>query len=68
MSLVQSKKAARSLTIRAAGVAVVASILPAFGIKIAPETLPALENVVTGVAAAIAIFGRIRAKTLIERS
>jgi hypothetical protein len=68
MSLVQSKNAARSLTIRAAGVAVVTSILPVFGIKIAPDALPALENIVTGIAAAIAIYGRIRAKTLIEKA
>ncbi len=67
MSLVKSKSASRSLTIQAAGVAVVASILPAFGIKVAPEALPALENIVGGVAAAIAIYGRIRAKTLIEQ-
>lgn len=67
MSLTPTKSASRSLTIQAAGVAVIASVLPAFGVKVAPDTLPALENIVTGVAAAIAIYGRIRAKTLIER-
>lgn len=66
MSPIKTKPASRSLTIRAAVFAFIASILPLFGISIAPETLPALESIVAGVAAAVAIYGRIRAKTLIQ--
>ena len=36
------------------------------GIRIAPEILPALENIIAGIAAAVAIYGRIRARTIIE--
>ena len=44
MPLVKSKLASRSLTIRAAAVTIIASVLPIFGIKIAPDVLPALES------------------------
>jgi hypothetical protein len=66
MSLVKTKPASRSLTIRAAIIAVIASLLPLFGIRIAPDALPTLENIVSGIAAAIAIYGRIRAHTFIQ--
>lgn len=66
MPLTKTKPATRSLTIRAAIFACIASIFPLFGIRIAPEILPALENIIAGIAAAVAIYGRIRARTLIE--
>ena len=65
MSMQGYKAPEKSLTIQAGSVGALFSILGAFGVHISPEVLPQFEAIVTGLAAAIAIYGRIRAKTLI---
>ena len=62
----QSKPATRSLTITAALVALVSAMLPVLGVQVAPDALPHLENIITGVASIVAIYGRLRANTLIQ--
>lgn len=63
----QTKPAFKSLTIASALVAFVSSMLPAFGLQLAPDAVPELENIVTGVACLVAIYGRVRANTLIQK-
>lgn len=65
MTMQGYKGAEQSLTIQAGSVGALFSILAAFGVHISPEILPQFEAIVTGLAAAIAIYGRVRAKTLI---
>jgi hypothetical protein len=66
MSFNQTKSAFASLTIQASAVSALATILAAFGVNIAPDALPHLNAIVAGVASVVAIYGRIRAHTLIE--
>ena len=66
MTFISTKRPTRSLTIIASSVAMGASFLSAFGIHIAPEALGNANDIVAGAAAAVAIYGRIRAKTLIQ--
>lgn len=66
MAFTQSKGPMSSLTIVSSVVAVFVSVLSAFGVEIAPGVVPQLNEIMTGLAASVAIYGRIRAKTLIE--
>ena len=65
--MTETKPASSSLTIRAAIVSLIASVLPVFGLQIAPDVLPNLEQIIAGIAAAIAVYGRLRARTIIEQ-
>lgn len=66
MAFSETKGLFSSLTVNASVVALAASALNAFGINLAPDVIPNAQSIVAGVAAAIAIWGRIRAKTLIQ--
>ncbi len=65
MSFLKSKSALKSLTIQASTVSIAASLLPVLGINLAPDVMPHASAVLGGIASAVAIYGRIRAKTLI---
>lgn len=56
-----------SLTIQGAFVAFLVSLLGVFGIELAPGVVPNLNEIITGIAAIVAIYGRYRARTLIVR-
>lgn len=66
MSFLKSKRAHTSLTIQASAVSIAASLLPVLGIDLAPDVVPHANAIVAGIGGAIAIFGRIRAHTLIQ--
>jgi len=66
MAFNQTKSAFASLTIQASAVSALATVLAVFGVNIAPDAMPHLNAIVAGVASLVAIYGRIRAHTLIE--
>lgn len=66
MSFARSKGPLSSLTIIASLIAMLVSVLSSVGIHIAADVLPMFNEVLTGIASAVAIYGRIRAKTFIE--
>lgn len=66
MNEFETKPALSSLTINASLVSVLLSILAAFGVDISPEAVPQLSAILAGVSAVVAIYGRLRAKTLIR--
>lgn len=66
MGLFGTKSPVASLTIQASAVTLALSVLSIFGISINPTAVPDLQNIVTGIAAGVAIFGRVRAKELIS--
>lgn len=61
----KTKSLFASLTIQGAVLSLIATLLAAFGINLAPEAMPELNTILAGLGAVIAIVGRIRAKTLI---
>lgn len=65
MAFTGTKPAFKSLTIVSAVIAMAASALSAMGINLAPDVVPNLNAIVSGLAAAAAIYGRLSAKTLI---
>lgn len=66
MGLLGTKPAFKSVTIVSAAISMLASTLAALGVSLAPDVVPNLNAIVAGVAAALAIYGRIRAKTVIS--
>jgi uncharacterized membrane protein len=65
MGLIGTKPAFKSVTIVSALIAMAASALNAMGVNLAADVIPNLNAIVAGVAAAVAIYGRITAKTVI---
>jgi uncharacterized membrane protein (DUF441 family) len=66
MTPYDTKPALSSLTINASLISVVVSLLSVFGIEISPDALPHLTAIIVGISSVIAIYGRIRANTLIK--
>ena len=65
MNFTTTKSPVRSVTIIASAVGAIVSMLSAVGLHIAPGVVSNANDIITGVAALIAIYGRFRAKTLI---
>jgi hypothetical protein len=65
MSFTSTKPVYNSLTVRASFLAILASGFQLFGVQLAPDVIPNLNAIITGVSAAVAIYGRARAKTII---
>ncbi len=61
----QFKTPLSSLTIQGGVVAFIMSLLSMLGINIAPDLVPQLNAIITGVAAIIVIYGRFRARTIV---
>jgi hypothetical protein len=66
MNPTDTKPAFSSLTINASLVSVLVSALSLFGVEIAPDVLPQLTAIIVGISSVLAIYGRIRANTLIK--
>lgn len=65
MAFTQTKSMFESLTINASIATFIIAALAVFGIHLSPDAVPDLDRVLTGAAAALAIYGRLRANTFI---
>lgn len=65
MGLSGTKPAMKSVTVISGIIGVAVATLTAMGVNLAPDVLPNLNAIVSGIAAAMAIYGRITARTLI---